>query len=139
MERPGRWDVMCGGAKRPSREGTVRNLALIHHALSSVKQGLGTCTADPSCSFCTARLQGEAYMFPTECLLSSVRFSFKLHRVFGVGINGIDCTECLNYSPGLCSIVKRRLSHDPYLPIFTYLFILEAQRRWLCPYINISH
>lgn len=31
----------------------------IHHALSSVKQGLGTCTADPSCSFCTVRLQGE--------------------------------------------------------------------------------
>jgi hypothetical protein len=61
-------------------------------------------------------------MFPSECLLRTVRSSSKLHHIFGVLISGIDCMEHLHYSPGLCSIIKRRVSHDPSLP-FSHIYL----------------
>lgn len=79
--------------------------------------------------------------YPVSVELSlCVHFSSKLHHVFGDRISGTDCMKRLNYSPVLRSIMKRkrRLSRDSLLPFFAYLFILEAQGRWLLCVLTLT-
>lgn len=83
MERPGRWSGECVEVQRgPSGKARGNGKSPpIHHALSSVKPDWGLVLQTQAAAFCTVRLQREApYMVPIECLLSSVRFSSKLHH-----------------------------------------------------------